>query len=181
MLHTGSYAKLAPARKYEGSIEKQEQVKEIRNRMKDTVKEFATKFYVQPETELLQSVRRLQPILRALIRLTKAFGKAYGEEKRKKNLVDFSDIEHFALDILVDGESKEPTDTAREFQEYFEEIMIDEYQDSNYVQETILTAVSRQWRGENNLFMVGDVKQSIYRFRLARPELFMEKYESYTA
>ena len=181
LLHTGSYAKLAPARKYEGSIEKQEQVKEIRNRMKDTVKEFATKFYVQPETELLQSVRRLQPILRALIRLTKAFGKAYGEEKRKKNLVDFSDIEHFALDILVDGESKEPTDTAGEFQEYFEEIMIDEYQDSNYVQETILTAVSRQWRGENNLFMVGDVKQSIYRFRLARPELFMEKYESYTA
>lgn len=175
-----SYAKLKPARKYEGSIEKQETVKAIRERMKETVKEFAEKFYVQSEEELLGELHTQEPVLKALICLTKAFSNAYAKEKRRKNIVDFSDIEHFALDILVDRKSKEPTDTAREFQNYFAEIMIDEYQDSNYVQEAILTAVSKQWCGENNIFMVGDVKQSIYRFRLARPELFMEKYETYT-
>lgn len=174
------YAKLSPARKYEGSIEKQEQVKAIRERMKETVKEFSTKLYVQEQEQLLQSMQGLQPMVEVLIRLTKEFETAYQKEKKKKNIVDFSDIEHFALDILVDRESKEVTDTAKEFQEYFAEIMIDEYQDSNYVQEAILTAVSKQSLGKNNIFMVGDVKQSIYRFRLARPELFMEKYESYT-
>lgn len=176
-----SYAKLKAARNYEGSIEKQETVKAIRDRMKEAVKEFAEKFYVQSEEELLKELHEQESVLGALINLTKAFSVAYTKEKRRKNIVDFSDIEHFALDILVDKESKEPTDTAKEFQNYFAEIMIDEYQDSNYVQEAILTAVSKQCRGENNIFMVGDVKQSIYRFRLARPELFMEKYETYTS
>jgi len=174
------YAKLSPARKYEGSIEKQEQVKSIRERMKDTIKEFSVKLYVQEQEQLLQSMQGLQPMLEVLVCLTKEFGAAYRKEKKKKNIVDFSDIEHFALDILVDRDTKEPTDTAKEFQKYFAEIMIDEYQDSNYVQEAILTAVSKQTLRKNNIFMVGDVKQSIYRFRLARPELFMEKYESYT-
>ena len=76
-------------------------------------------------------------------------------------------------------ETGKPTETAKEFQNAYEEIMIDEYQDSNYVQETILRAISREVVGQNNLFMVGDVKQSIYRFRLARPELFMEKFDTY--
>ena len=93
--------------------------------------------------------------------------------------MDFSDLEHFALEILVEEETGKPTETAKEFQNAYEEIMIDEYQDSNYVQETILRAISREVIGQNNLFMVGDVKQSIYRFRLARPELFMEKFDTY--
>lgn len=93
------------------------------------------------------------------------------KESRIRNLVDFSDLEHFALEILVEEETGKPTETAKEFQNAYEEIMIDEYQDSNYVQETILRAISREVVGQNNLFMVGDVKQSIYRFRLARPEL----------
>lgn len=93
--------------------------------------------------------------------------------------MDFSDLEHFALEILVEEETGKPTETAKEFQNAYEEIMIDEYQDSNYVQETILRAISREVVGQNNLFMVGDVKQSIYRFRLARPELFMEKFDTY--
>ena len=86
----------------------------------------------------------------------------------------------FALQILVDEETEKAKKTAEEFRDTFEEIMIDEYQDSNEVQETLLRSISREERGENNIFMVGDVKQSIYRFRLARPELFMKKYDSYS-
>lgn len=111
--------------------------------------------------------------------MTERFIDAFAERKQDKNLVDFSDLEHFALEILVEEETGKPTETAKEFQNAYEEIMIDEYQDSNYVQETILRAISREVVGQNNLFMVGDVKQSIYRFRLARPELFMEKFDTY--
>ncbi len=102
------------------------------------------------------------------------FLKAYQKAKMERNILDFSDQEHLALKILVDKDGT-PTKAALELREYFEEIMIDEYQDSNRLQEVILTAISKG----NNLFMVGDVKQSIYKFRLARPELFMEKYHKY--
>ncbi len=102
------------------------------------------------------------------------FLKAYQKAKMERNILDFSDQEHLALKILVDKDGT-PTKAALELREYFEEIMIDEYQDSNRLQEVILTAISKG----NNLFMVGDVKQSIYKFRLARPEIFMEKYHKY--
>ena len=121
----------------------------------------------------------MQPSAEALAEVTERFIDAFAERKQDKNLVDFSDLEHFALEILVEEETGKPTETAKEFQNAYEEIMIDEYQDSNYVQETILRAISREVVGQNNLFMVGDVKQSIYRFRLARPELFMEKFDTY--
>ena len=121
----------------------------------------------------------MQPSAEALAEVTERFIDAFTERKQDKNLVDFSDLEHFALEILVEEETGKPTETAKEFQNAYEEIMIDEYQDSNYVQETILRAISREVVGQNNLFMVGDVKQSIYRFRLARPELFMEKFDTY--
>ena len=94
--------------------------------------------------------------------------------KNEKNIVDFSDVEHFALKILLD-ENAQPTEIAKKYQEKFEEIAIDEYQDSNLVQEYILTSISRG----NNIFMVGDVKQSIYKFRQARPDLFLGKYKAY--
>lgn len=102
------------------------------------------------------------------------FLKAYQGAKLERNILDFSDQEHLALRILVNPDGS-PTKAALELKDYFEEIMIDEYQDSNRLQEVILTAISRG----NNMFMVGDVKQSIYKFRLARPELFMEKYHNY--
>ena len=174
------YAKLSAARNYEGSVEKQNQVKAIRDRMKDVIAECREKLFFQTKEELQASLNRQQPMVHVLVQLVKSFEDAYALKKRKKNIVDFSDIEHFALEILVDRETKEPTEVAREFRHFFEEVMIDEYQDSNYLQEAILTAVSKETEGHPNLFMVGDVKQSIYRFRLARPELFMEKYENYT-
>src|SRR5699024_3294824 len=106
---------------------------------------------------------------------------AYKKKKQEKNILDFSDLEHYALEILVNHSPEKDvrTQAARELADQFEEIMIDEYQDSNLVQEKILTSVSRVEEGEYNIFMVGDVKQSIYRFRLARPDLFMEKFRSY--
>ena len=89
-------------------------------------------------------------------------------------MVDFSDVEHFALKILLD-ENGNPTEIAKKYQSKFDEIAIDEYQDSNLVQEYILTSISKG----NNIFMVGDVKQSIYKFRQARPDLFLSKYKTY--
>lgn len=106
------------------------------------------------------------------------FDKEFKNKKRERNIIDFNDIEHYALEILVRKNERgeyEPTEVAKKYQEKFEEIAIDEYQDSNQVQEYILSMVSRK----NNLFMVGDVKQSIYKFRQACPELFMEKYDNY--
>ena len=104
------------------------------------------------------------------------------EKKREKNLLDFEDMEHLALQILLKEEENGqmvPSDTALEYREQFVEILIDEYQDSNLVQEFLLQSISGEDDGRFNRFMVGDVKQSIYKFRLARPELFLEKFATY--
>ncbi len=122
---------------------------------------------------------KMQSNVRALTELTSAFIKRYGELKTEKQLADFSDIAHYCLSILR-NEDGSASDTAREYRSAFKEIIIDEYQDSNYLQEEILTAVSRSEDGEDNIFMVGDVKQAIYRFRKATPKLFMEKYRAYS-
>ena len=116
-----------------------------------------------------------------LIDLTEQFAKAFAEKKRSKNILDYADLEHFALEILVQQKDGclVRTDAARELSEQFREIMIDEYQDSNFIQEALLSAVSGEEDGRWNRFMVGDIKQSIYGFRLARPELFLEKYRTY--
>lgn len=158
---------------------KKNQVKAIREEVKTEIKALQEEYFAEtPETEFKDMQAAGRP-MKVLVELTLAFIKAFTEEKRVRNLCDFHDMEHLALSILVDEEGK-PTDTAKELSGRFREIMIDEYQDSNLVQEAILTAVSRVHEGIRNIFMVGDVKQSIYRFRLARPELFLEKYEAYT-
>ena len=107
-----------------------------------------------------------------------SYSKRYADAKREKNIIDFTDIEHLALKILVNKDEEGnhiPSPAAKKYQEKFEEIAIDEYQDSNLVQEYILSTISKG----NNIFMVGDVKQSIYKFRQARPELFLDKYAKY--
>ncbi len=162
------------------SEDKAKRVWEIREQAKKQLKALTEDYLADDDACLLQKQHLAGAQVQELVRLTHAFLTRYSAAKRKKNLVDFGDLEHLALDILsqktADGEV--PTATAEQYRESFEEIMIDEYQDSNYVQELILTSISRN--DTPNLFMVGDVKQSIYRFRLARPELFMEKYASYT-
>lgn len=132
--------------------------------------------------DLISDIKGTYDVISVLGELTLSFSSRYQKLKEEKNLIDFTDIEHFALNILVkqEEESYEATDVAVSFRAEFEEILIDEYQDSNLVQETILKAVSREDLGSPNMFMVGDVKQSIYKFRLAKPELFMDKYRSYS-
>lgn len=176
-----SFKKLGVNRKYEGSKEKQEQVKGIRKTVKEALLKIQESYFYQDLQKMQSDIENILPDVEALAALAQSFTEAYAQKKEERKVLDFSDIEHFALNILIDESTKEPTAAARELREMFEEIMIDEYQDSNYVQETILKAVSREERGEYNIFMVGDVKQSIYRFRLARPELFMEKYKAYTS
>ena len=173
------FATLGRAKDYIGSPEKQEQVKAERKKLKDGIGKLKSDCFALTFQEILEQLTLVQPSAEALAEVTERFIDAFTERKQDKNLVDFSDLEHFALEILVEEETGKPTETAKEFQNAYEEIMIDEYQDSNYVQETILRAISREVVGQNNLFMVGDVKQSIYRFRLARPELFMEKFDTY--
>jgi ATP-dependent helicase/nuclease subunit A len=119
--------------------------------------------------------------METLIDLTKEFADRLKQKKQEKKILDFSDMEHFALNILIrkEGDMLLPSPVAKEYREHFEEILIDEYQDSNLVQEYLLLAVSGEWSGMYNRFMVGDVKQSIYKFRLANPQLFLDKYNTY--
>lgn len=201
-----------------------EQVKTIRESAKGILKEIGTRYFTVKEEELpLLLSSCLEPV-EMLVELTREFIRLYGEKKREKNILDFTDMEHFALEILVEREvsdthnesgisqrgknafageetgcqmgenslekkEKAPegqesvyhmSAAARELSLKYDEVMVDEYQDSNLVQEMITNCVSGWADGRKNIFMVGDVKQSIYRFRLARPELFMEKYKQYS-
>ena len=163
---------------------KKMQVQDLRKQEKDILQEKIAKTYYSDTLDTIwEKMHQSAPIVRGLIRLTQQFSSRFTEVKREKNLLDFNDVEHLALQVLLnrkeDG-TEEATEAARELSRRYAQIMIDEYQDSNLVQEKILTAVSRERDGEYDLFMVGDVKQSIYKFRLARPELFMEKYETYS-
>ena len=131
--------------------------------------------------ELQGPYEQMAPAVKGLVQTTKLFEEAFSVRKREDGVLDFNDMEHFALQILVDHEQGDvPSAVAKELQEYYQEIMIDEYQDSSYIQEALLSSLSRAEQGQRPyLFMVGDVKQSIYRFRQARPELFNGKYEAY--
>ena len=156
-------------------------MKAVRDDAKGEIKKLKEKYFSMNIEEYFEQTIRIAPFVKELIRLALDYYEMMMEKKTKKRLVEFSDIEHFALQILKTEDSDEIKPVAKEFKEHFEEIMIDEYQDSNNVQEDIMRAISRESEGQNNMFMVGDVKQSIYRFRQARPELFMEKYESFTS
>ena len=164
------------------SSDKRELVKGLRSRVKDTLQELREQFFTTPMALSLAQMEACREPVQILAELAIEFGQAFRARKQEKKLMDFSDIEHYALEILLRQEEGQiqPGPVAREYREYFQEILIDEYQDSNLVQEYLLWAVSGEEEGRYNRFMVGDVKQSIYKFRLARPELFLEKYETYS-
>ena len=151
-----------------------EDSKGIRDKVKKHIKEKTAKLLSCSQEQAVKDLKIITPILEKLANLVTEFTKNFAEKKKEKNCIDFNDIEHFALKILLD-ENNNPTEVAKKYKEKFEEIAIDEYQDSNLVQEAILTSISKG----NNIFMVGDVKQSIYKFRQARPELFLQKYDEY--
>ncbi len=179
-LHEITWKDLGQCRDPQVSREKKDSVQAFRRKMKDQIKKMKEREFFSDPEEWISVLNKTGKMVETLVRLTKAFSTRYAQEKAKKNILDFSDAEHFALQILEDPETKETTDIASEYREKFREVMIDEYQDSNYLQEEILTAVSGIPEGRQNMFMVGDVKQSIYSFRMARPDLFLSKHESFS-
>lgn len=155
---------------------------QLRNEVKKQIEKLKGDFLLRSPEQALAQMQRACPMVEELVSLVLTYERMLTQKKREANIIDFGDMEHLALQILLTKEDGEivPTKAAKEYRECFDEILIDEYQDSNLVQEYLLTAVSGEQDGRNNRFMVGDVKQSIYKFRLARPELFMEKYHTYT-
>ena len=164
-----------PRQKIDSAIK--DQAKLVRDDIKKKVTKKLNKIFIYNSEEANHDIADMYPILVKLKHLIFAFGEEFSKRKRNKNMVDFNDIEHLALQILIkeDDGKVEPTEVAKSYKEKFVEIAIDEYQDSNMVQEYILTAISKG----NNVFMVGDVKQSIYKFRQAMPDLFLSKYKTY--
>ncbi len=159
-----------------GRLSGYEELKAVRSACKKAMEKISGLFW-DDSARALSDMGAVAPGMRALFDAVLLFDKHYGEAKRHRGVLDFSDQEHFALKLLVDPDTMGPTGTAREIGERFAEIMVDEYQDVNAIQEAILTAVSREGR---NIFAVGDVKQSIYRFRLADPTIFLKKYMTFS-
>ncbi len=153
-----------------------ERAKTVLEQCKKDLKKM-TAVYALSEKEYLEDLGAMAPAMSALLQLTAAFTQAYQREKLRRNVMDFSDQEHFAIEILQQTDGT-PTQLARQLSTRYREIMVDEYQDTNAVQNCIFNAISREGK---NLFVVGDVKQSIYRFRLADPTIFLEKYLAYAS
>ena len=174
--------------------EKREAVKEIRDAIKKEIEKLRDNYFALTKDTIIAQMKLCDRAVRELCRLTLLYKDRFEERKREKQVIDFADMEHFALQILVNHPSGEmcknrsvkeiiemstPSTVALEYRQFYKEVLIDEYQDSNNVQELILKAISGETAGDCERFMVGDVKQSIYKFRLARPEIFMEKLLSY--
>ena len=158
--------------------EEKERAKQVRDSVKKKLKKKTDKILAFNSEEANQDIYDMYETLYLLKNFILEYDKEFTKAKKEKNIIDFNDIEHLALKILLkeDTDGKLiPTEVAKMYQDKFNEIAIDEYQDSNLVQEYILTAIQKN----NNIFMVGDVKQSIYKFRQARPDLFLEKYGTY--
>ena len=155
-----------------------EETKKARDNVKKRISKAVSQTFIYNTEEAVEDINAMYPILKKIKDVTLKFMEKFSEKKSNKNIMDFSDIEHYALKILLKKDENgiyQKTEVAKKYEEKFNEIAIDEYQDSNLVQEYILTSISNG----KNIFMVGDVKQSIYRFRQAKPELFLDKYQKY--
>ena len=172
-------------KKFTGDKELQEACKTLRKEYKDEFDSKKLDSFKQSEAQILEDMQLLKTYLLPLLSLTEEFMTRFMEEKQKRKMLEFSDISHMAYQLVCAGYDEDgtavPTEIGKTIANRYEEIYIDEYQDSNYLQEDILTAVSGKSRDVHNMFMVGDVKQSIYRFRMARPEIFVKKYNRYQA
>lgn len=158
-------------------------VKSLRDDVKKKINQIKGGVFSVSLDETLNGIKNMYPIIKSLTELVIEFSDRYVKKKMERVILDFNDLEHLCLKILTcNDENGEvyASSVAQKFREKFEEVLVDEYQDSNNVQETIISMVSRKDLDNPNVFMVGDVKQSIYRFRQAKPELFLEKYNSYS-
>ncbi|EAG7290218.1 helicase-exonuclease AddAB subunit AddA, partial [Listeria monocytogenes] len=154
-----------------------EEAKKFRDAAKKEMKNIATDWFSREEVNCLSDLEKMKPDIQTLSELVKKFSANFFEEKQQRGVLDFNDLEHLALKILLNDDKA--SEVAQNYQKQFKEVLIDEYQDTNMVQETILRLVTNPSEAQGNLFMVGDVKQSIYRFRLAEPTLFMTKYQTF--
>lgn len=157
----------------------------LRNNAKKMINDLKGDVFGRPEQDLIEELDQIAPAMAILTDLVLEFGHRFELAKRKQGRVDFADLEHYALRILRAEASTPkkalPSEAARQLEEEYAEVLVDEYQDINPVQDAILNLISRQDRDQPSLFLVGDVKQSIYRFRLAEPRLFLHKYLTYPA
>ena len=178
-----SFGRIPVVRKNKVSDENaQATVKGIRDSIKKKIAKLIEDSFTFTPEEAVEGIKRVYPCMKTLANITLEFGDRFTKKKRDKNLLDFNDLEHLCLKILITKDEDDnivPSQVAEHFREYFDEVLVDEYQDSNNVQETIIDLVSRKSLDQPNVFMVGDVKQSIYRFRQAKPELFLDKYNRY--
>lgn len=182
-LSTISFGRLKSIKKDKISDESaQNIVKKIRDDIKKKISELINNIFAITPEQMLHNIQGAHPYMKKLTELVLEFDERFSRRKKERNILDFNDLEHLCLRILSDYDESGnliPSSVAMEFKEYFDEVLVDEYQDSNNVQETIINLVSRKEYEDPNVFMVGDVKQSIYRFRQAKPELFIEKYNNY--
>jgi ATP-dependent helicase/nuclease subunit A len=178
-----SFGKLKPCKKDSTDPGLQESVKAIRDNVKKSLLELQKSLFGRPAEAFLGELHEAAPLMQELAETVIEFGERYRMEKAGRGLVDFSDLEHYCLQILRHPDSLPghslPSDAAMEYRSQFDEVLLDEYQDTNSVQEEIVRLISRESPG--NRFMVGDMKQSIYRFRLAEPGLFLDKYRRFSA
>ncbi|QQZ61410.1 UvrD-helicase domain-containing protein [Paenibacillus sonchi] len=176
-----SFGKLKACKKDSTDPGLQERVKELRDNVKKSLLELQKSLFGRPAEAFLAELHEAAPLMRELAETVIEFGERYRIEKAGRGIVDFSDLEHYCLQILRHEDSEPghslPSDAAMEYRDQFDEVLLDEYQDTNSVQEEIVRLISRESPG--NRFMVGDMKQSIYRFRLAEPGLFLDKYKSF--
>ncbi|TYR79566.1 helicase-exonuclease AddAB subunit AddA [Priestia megaterium] len=159
-----------------------DEVGELRKKAKTALEKLQSDLFSRPLHGYMADFQKMKPVIETLIFLVKSFGERYEAVKKAKGLVDFSDLEHYCLQILSHKENDQlqPSDVARKYRTQFVEVLVDEYQDTNMVQESLIKLVTKDDKNTGNLFMVGDVKQSIYRFRLAEPFLFLTKYKRFT-
>ena len=152
-----------------------------RDASKDIVKSLKETYFTREGHYLVEEIRKMKPIIESLVKLTVLFSEAFKAAKLERSIIDFSDLEHYALEILTvpDEDELKPSPVALDYQKRFKEVLVDEYQDTNLLQETILQLVKSGDAANGNMFMVGDVKQSIYQFRLAEPRLFLQKYKDF--
>ncbi|MGM0846807.1 MAG: helicase-exonuclease AddAB subunit AddA [Bacillota bacterium] len=177
------FSRLKPCKGDEYDPDLVEQAKALRDKGKKMIEKIAEDFFSRKPETYLKDMKKMRGVVRSLVEAVRGFSQKFNSLKSEKGVVDFADLEHFCLEILTEAESTEglqPSFAAVQYRKQFKEVLVDEYQDTNLVQESILGLVTADEESNGNLFMVGDVKQSIYRFRLAEPNLFLGKYNRFT-
>ncbi|MED4225126.1 helicase-exonuclease AddAB subunit AddA [Neobacillus cucumis] len=183
-MQTWSFTRAKPVKGDHFDKELAEKAQKLRDKAKKKIQGIKDELFIRRPESFLRDMQEMLPLIETLAYLVKEFSMRFAKAKREKGLVDYNDLEHFCLAILTESITEQgeflPSEAANSYRHHFKEVYCDEYQDTNMVQETILKLVTGEDEETGNLFMVGDVKQSIYRFRLAEPQLFLSKYNRFT-